>query len=85
MEETAIQQAPKTALEVFRMLPEGTLCEVIDNILYMSPAPKYEHQRLLLLFAQKITNHIQATEIGELIISPLMFILMICFLRFNPI
>ncbi len=55
----AIEQIPKTALDVFRMLPEGTLCEVVDNVLYMSPAPKYTDQRLLLLFARKISNHVE--------------------------
>ena len=52
-----LDQIPKTALDVFRLLPEGTLCEVIDNILYMSPAPKYTHQRLVLLLAKKLSNH----------------------------
>ena len=66
----AIEQVPKTALDVFRLLPEGTLCEVIDNILYMSPAPKYNHQRLLGLIFRKISAHVEKTNIGEVIISP---------------
>lgn len=66
----AIEQVPKTALEVFRLLPEGTLCEVINNVLYMSPAPTYDHQRLVRLFTQKISNYLDYTNIGELIISP---------------
>ena len=65
-----IEQVPKTALDVFRMLPEGTLCEVIDNVLYMSPAPKYTHQSLLFLLAKRIDNHLEKTKNGELIISP---------------
>ena len=66
----AIEQVPKTALDVFRLLPEGTLCEVIDNVLYMSPAPKYNHQSLLFLLAKRIDNHIEKTKIGEVIIPP---------------
>ena len=66
----AIEQVPKTALEVFRLLPEGTLCEVINNVLYMSPAPKYDHQRLVRLLTQKISNYLDNTNLGELIISP---------------
>ncbi len=65
-----IQQVPKTALDVFRLLPEGTLCEVIDNVLYMSPAPKYTHQRLLGLFFRKISAHVENNDIGEAFISP---------------
>ncbi len=67
----AIEQVPKTALDVFRLLPEGTLCEVIDNVLYMSPAPKYTHQRLVMLFARKISDHIEKTDMGEAFISPI--------------
>jgi len=66
----AIEQIPKTALDVFRLLPEGTLCEVIDNVLYMSPAPKYTHQNLVFLLAKRIDRHLEKTNTGELIISP---------------
>jgi Uma2 family endonuclease len=37
---------PRTAKEVFDMLPEGTLAEVIDNNIYMSPPPETAHQRV---------------------------------------
>ncbi len=66
----AIEQVPKTALDVFRILPEGTLCEVIDNVLYMSPAPKYNHQRLVLLFAQRIANFLEESKKGIVAVSP---------------
>jgi Uma2 family endonuclease len=66
----AIEQVPKTALDVFRLLPEGTLCEVIDNVLYMSPTPKYSHQRLLGLMYRIISEHVEKSNIGEAIISP---------------
>jgi Uma2 family endonuclease len=65
-----IEQVPKTALDVFRMLPEGTLCEVIDNVLYMSPAPKYNHQRLTGLIYRRLSNHVEETGKGEVLISP---------------
>lgn len=66
----AIEQVPKTALDVFRLLPEGTLCEVIDNVLYMSPAPKYTHQNLLFLLAKRIDGYLEKTAAGQVIISP---------------
>jgi Uma2 family endonuclease len=66
----AIDQVPKTALDVFRLLPEGTLCEVIDNVLYMSPAPKYTHQALVVLFSRRIGNYLENKSMGEIIISP---------------
>lgn len=36
---------PRTTMEVFESLPEGTLCQVINNTLYMSPAPNLKHQK----------------------------------------
>ncbi len=65
-----LEQVPKTALDIFRLLPEGTLCEVVDNILYMSAAPKYTHQRLLLLLAKRISDHAEKNKSGEAFISP---------------
>lgn len=65
-----IEQVPKTALDVFRMLPEGTLCEVIENVLYMSPAPNYDHQSLVFLLAKRIDKHIDTLQLGEVILSP---------------
>ncbi len=65
-----LEKIPKTALDVFRLLPEGTLCDVIDNVLYMSTVPKYTHQRLLLHLAKKISQHIEKSQAGEVFISP---------------
>lgn len=71
MDETeVIEQIPKTALDIFRLLPEGTLCEVIDNVLYMSPAPKYNHQRLVGLLFKKISDHVEINNTGFAIVSP---------------
>ncbi len=38
-------EPPRTALEAFELMPEGTLCQIIDNKFIMSPAPDlYHHQ-----------------------------------------
>jgi hypothetical protein len=42
----SLVQPPTTAMAVFKMMPEGTLAEVIDNQLHMSPAPNPYHQRV---------------------------------------
>jgi len=41
-----ITEIPSTAVEIYRMLPEGTRCEVILNELSMSPSPSREHQQV---------------------------------------
>jgi len=65
-------QVPRTALEVFEMLPEGTLCEVINNALYMSPAPNPKHQKLSRLLLLALQNKLNTDKIeGELFYAPI--------------
>lgn len=61
---------PRTAMEVFNMLPEGTLCEVIDNTLYMSPSPTTYHQIVLLKIATQISFSCEKNSSGQIFIAP---------------
>lgn len=61
---------PRTAMEVFEMLPEGTLCEVIDNVIYMSPSPTTDHQDILGNIFFSIKSHINAHQSGKVLLSP---------------
>lgn len=65
-----ILDIPRTAMEVFNMLPEGTLCEVIDNTLYMSPSPTTNHQRLLGKLFSRLQIFIEENTLGETFIAP---------------
>jgi len=42
-----LMHPPRTMMEVFDMLPEGTLAELINNQLFMSPSPMFDHQNVL--------------------------------------
>lgn len=64
------QRPPRTAMEVFEMLPEGTLAEVINNVLYMSPAPTYEHQYLLGNLFVGLSVFISKNNLGQCVFSP---------------
>lgn len=61
---------PRTAMEVFDMLPQGTLCEVIDNTLYMSPSPTTSHQRVLGKIFSRFQIFIEENNLGEAFIAP---------------
>jgi Uma2 family endonuclease len=50
--EITIEHPPRTIREVYEMLPEGTLAELIDNQIYMSPAPNTNH----FITAKKISK-----------------------------
>jgi Uma2 family endonuclease len=64
------QKPPRTAIEVFEMLPEGTLAEVINNVLYMLPAPNFEHQRLLSRLFTIMNVYIMENNLGECVFAP---------------
>jgi len=61
---------PRTAMEVFNMLPEGTLCEVIDNTLYMPPSLTTDHQRLLTKLTSKIDSFAEENDLGTVLAAP---------------
>ncbi len=61
---------PRTIMEVFQMLPEGTLAEVIENTLYMSPTPITNHQRIIRKLSVQIDLHLTANNLGELFFAP---------------
>jgi len=44
----SIPRPPRTIMEEFKLLPEGTLAKIIDGHLYMLPFPSTNHQRVLL-------------------------------------
>ena len=67
---TRIPDVPVTALDVFRLLPEGTRAEVINNVLYMSPSPFFAHQQIVTHLAGKLWAHIEKNKIGTLLVSP---------------
>ncbi len=62
---------PKTILEVYRMLPEGTRAELINGRLYMSPAPTLSHQDSTLDLASEIRLFVTKNKIGRVFISPI--------------
>src|ERR1700749_4476191 len=65
-----ISEIPTTAVEVYRMLPEGTRCEVIFNELSMSPSPTPLHQLLLSDLHALLYFFLKDTNIGKVIPAP---------------
>jgi len=62
---------PRTAMEVFNLLPEGTLCEVVENQLYMSPAPNRLHQKISLKIVGEIFEFLKKQSVGEVYFAPI--------------
>jgi Uma2 family endonuclease len=55
----SLRTPPKTAMEVFKMLPEGTLAEIINGSIQMSPAPTPSHQSIVRELAYSILKYIK--------------------------
>lgn len=69
--QAAYQPPPRTAMEVFQLLPEGTLCEVVENQLFMSPAPNRKHQKLSWIIVRAIGAYIETRKSGEIYYAPI--------------
>jgi len=65
-----ISEIPSTAIDVYRMLPEGTRCEVIFNELITAPSPSREHQSLLIRLTAQLFQFLNENPIGELCAAP---------------
>ena len=66
-----IPEIPSTAVDVYRMLPEGTRCEVIFNELIMSPSPTPLHQLLLSDLHALIYAFLKENKSGKVVPSPI--------------
>lgn len=62
---------PRTIREVFLQLPEGTLAQLIDNNIVMSPSPKFIHQRILNDLILQLGSFIRENQLGQTLIAPM--------------
>ncbi|MGN6603190.1 MAG: Uma2 family endonuclease [Ginsengibacter sp.] len=65
-----LTRPPKTILEVWESLPEGTLCELINNKLIMSPSPLDIHQVICGEIYLQFALYLKKNQIGEIRIAP---------------
>ena len=60
----------RTMFEVFKSLPEGTLCQLINNNLVMSPAPTDPQQKILMDISAQLFFYISKNQLGEVRVAP---------------
>ena len=65
-----LDRPPRTIMEVFKILPEGTLAELINGVIYMSPSPKRKHQRIVGKLFSKIFSVVEENKLGEVYVAP---------------
>jgi len=70
MESLITTRPPRTIREVYDALPEGTLGQLIENQLVMSPSPTDNHQKVLNRINFLIFKFLEDNPFGELRIAP---------------
>ncbi len=68
--QVTIPHPPKTIFEVWESLPEGTLCQLINNNLVMSPSPLDIHQVVLMEIFFEFRTFLNKSKLGKLRIAP---------------
>lgn len=71
MSTTTIKRPPRTLLEVFKSLPEGTLAQLIENNIVMSPSPLYRHQEVLNEINFQLLTFIKKKKMGQVLVAPM--------------
>lgn len=64
------QTPPRTLMEVYKMLPEGTRAELIENILYMPPSPTSNHQSASMELGSNIHFFLKRNDLGKVYSAP---------------
>jgi Uma2 family endonuclease len=61
---------PRTIYQVWKSLPEGTLCQIINNNLVMAPAPLDSHQAVLNDINIALSLFVRKRKLGLVRIAP---------------
>ncbi|HAC23589.1 MAG TPA: restriction endonuclease [Cytophagales bacterium] len=65
-----IETPPRSLMQVYRSLPEGTLAELIDNNLIMSPAPQFIHQQIQKKITRALDQWVEDQGLGFVVPAP---------------
>ena len=58
-------------MEAFELMPEGTFCQLINDVLIMSPAPTPHHQSASGIVYENISKFVRRGKLGKVFYSPI--------------
>ena len=61
---------PRTGMEAFKRMPEGTFCQLINDVLIMSPATLINHAKVQNEIFYILLNFLKKNNIGEVFCAP---------------
>ena len=65
-----LQTRPRKTVDDFMKLPEGTLAELIDGEIFMTPGPRVLHQRVVINLTLELAPYVRGRKLGEILTSP---------------
>ncbi|MFY8035792.1 MAG: Uma2 family endonuclease [Cyclobacteriaceae bacterium] len=65
------ERLPRTIMEVYKMLPEGTLAEIINGEIYVNQPRLRNHQRMVGKLICALYSFLEISQIGEVYLGPL--------------
>ena len=68
---SVLMHKPETLVDVYRLLPEGTPIQVINNQCYISPSPNFQHFDVLDKIADALKEEIKKENPGRIFFAPL--------------
>lgn len=68
---TGIKTRPRKTAADYMRLPEGTLAELIEGEIFMSPSPKLRHQLIVQNLNLELAGHVRSHKLGVVCVSPL--------------
>ncbi|MFT4153361.1 Uma2 family endonuclease [Parafilimonas sp.] len=68
---SVLMHRPETLVDVYRLLPEGTPVQVINNQFYMSPSPNFQHFDVLDKIADVLKSEVRKQNAGRIFFAPL--------------
>jgi Uma2 family endonuclease len=67
---SVLMQKPQTLVDVYRLLPEGTPIQVINNQFYMSPSPRFDHFSISKEIFINLNAYATQNNLGDVIYAP---------------
>lgn len=67
---SVLTRKPQTLVDVYRLLPEGTPIQVINNQFYMSPSLSFDHFSISKEIFRNLDLYVMQNNLGDVIYAP---------------
>lgn len=67
---SVLMRKPQTLVDVYRLLPEGTPIQVIQNQFYMSPSPTFNHFSIAREIFRQLDTFVMQNNLGDVVYAP---------------